>query len=436
MALPGAAAPLELWGGVECSVVRVGDAWRDQLRETGHHERGTADLSLLAGLGVRTLRYSVLWERCAGEAAAEGWAWHDRQLSALRGHGIDVVAGLVHHGSGPDGTSLLDPLFPEKLAVHAGQAAARFPSVAAWTPVNEPLTTARFSCLYGHWHPHLRDEGAFLRAVVVQVRAALLAMRAIRAVVPGARFVHTEDVGRVFATRPLARQAAYENERRWLSLDLLCGLLDRGHPWRGRLEACGVPAAHLDELATGEAAPDLMGVNHYVTSDRFLDHRTALYPPHLRGGNGRTTYADTEAARVRLAEDLTGWEPRLREVWRRYRRPIVVTEAHLGCDDPREQVRWLLEAWRAAQVLRAEGADVRAVTAWALFGLVDWDTMLRERRGHYEPGAFDASSGEPVPGPLATAVSGLARHGAFADPAPGEAGWWRRQDRVHTALRV
>ena len=35
---PLAPAP-EIWGGFECSVTRVRDEWRDQVRETGHHDR-------------------------------------------------------------------------------------------------------------------------------------------------------------------------------------------------------------------------------------------------------------------------------------------------------------------------------------------------------------------------------------------------------------
>lgn len=421
---------LELWGGVECSVVRVGNGWRDQLYETGHHQRGPADVAALAALGLRTLRYPLLWERTPEEQA-----WHDQQLDDLAGRRMAVVAGLVHHGSGPGHTNLLDPAFPDKLAGHAAAMAARYSRVTVWTPVNEPLTTARFSCLYGHWHPHMRDERAFLYAVANQCRAILLAMRAIRAVNPGASFIHTEDIGRVFATTPIAKQACYENNRRWLSLDLLCGRVGPGHQFRKVLEASGVQTAHLDELATAEAAPDIVGFNHYATSDRFLDHRVRLYPALLRGGNGRDAYADTEAMRVELGPDLTGMAPRLREVWERYGRPIAVTEAHLGCADPEEQVRWLMEAWDAAQTLRAEGADIRAVTAWALFGLVDWDSMLRKRRGRYEPGAFDVCTDPPRPTILAEAISALARNGAFSHPCLNEPGWWRREDRVHATLR-
>ncbi len=415
-------------------MVRIGDDWCDQVHETGHHHRAEADIGLLAAAGLKTLRYPLVWERNdpSDEAARR---WHDRQVSSLHAHGISVIAGLLHHGAGPPGTSLLDPLFPERLAVHAGRMAQRYPSVWAWVPVNEPLTTARFSCLYGHWHPHLRDEGAFLRAVVNQCRAALLAMRAVRAAVPDARFVHTEDIGRVFSTSALDRQAGYENDRRWLSLDLLCGRLTRAHPWRGFLETHGVPASHLDELATGEAAPDLIGVNHYATSDRFLDHRLSLYTGGLRGGNGELEYVDTEAVRAGLAPGTTGWEPRLREVWQRYRRPMAITEVHLGCADPAESVRWLMEAWEAALAVRAEGADCVAVTAWALFGLVDWDSLLCERRGRYEPGAYDVGCHPPRPTAVAAAIQALARDGRFAHAALTQPGWWRREDRVHAALR-
>ena len=426
---------LPVWGGVECSVVRVGNEWRDQVCETGHHARGVVDIGLLADLGVGAVRYPVLWERTC-EGFSGGWSWHDRQLTALQQRGIAVVAGLIHHGSGPAGTDLLDPAFPEKLALHAGLAAERYPHVQAWTVVNEPQTTARFSCLYGHWYPHLRDTGAFLRAVANQCRAVLLASRAIRARAPKAQLIQTEDIGRVFATPPLQAQARYENARRWLSLDLLCGRVDHAHPWRGLMEVAGVSAVHLDELATGEASPDLIGVNHYVTSDRFLDHRTALYPPDLRGGNGSLSYADTEAVRANLGPAATGWEARLREVWLRYQRPMVLSEVHLGCDDPAESVRWLMEAWRAARALRIEGVPVQAVTAWALFGLMDWDSMLRERRGRFEAGALAGGNGSPSPPLLAAAIASLARDGDFSDPCLAEPGWWRRSDRIHVCLRA
>ena len=85
-------------------------------------------------------------------------------------------------------------------------------------PVNEPLTTARFSGLYGHWYPHGRDDITFVRTFLTQCRAVALSMQTIRRVNPAAQLVQTAAAagldlrplhGRhdeaVAATLPLAR---------------------------------------------------------------------------------------------------------------------------------------------------------------------------------------------------------------------------------------
>src|SRR5918997_5033171 len=151
---PRSRPPLELWGGVECTGARVGDGYLDQIRRSGHQGR-LEDLDLIANLGLRAIRYPVLWERVAphGLESAD-WSWTDERLGRLRELGIRPIVGLVHHGSGPRHTSLVDPSFAEGLAEFARAVAERYPWVDAYTPVNEPLTTARFSGLYGHWYPH------------------------------------------------------------------------------------------------------------------------------------------------------------------------------------------------------------------------------------------------------------------------------------------
>lgn len=434
---PQPAPPPELWGGLECSVVQVGPALRDQFRETGHHDR-PADLEAVASLGLTRLRYPVNWERIAPDhPGACDWSWHDTRLAELRRLGIAPIAGLVHHGSGPGYTCLLDEAFPEKLAAFAAQAVRRYPWITDWTPVNEPLTTARFSGLYGHWAPHQTGEAAFLRMLALQCRAIQRAMQAIRAEIPHARLVQTEDLGRSFATARLQYQAEYENQRRWLSLDLLLGRVDAAHPFHPRLLRAGVPPATLAALREGIPGPVLFGFNHYVTSERYLDHRTALYPAHTHGGNGRDAYADTEAVRVPAVEGQTGWLPRLREAAARYPGlPLAVTEAHLGCPDEAEQVRWLAECWHSIATLRAEGTDLQAMTAWTLFGAVDWCSLMTRRRNRYEPGCFDIRTPTPRRTRLGDAVHALGHHGRITDEAAATPGWWRRPDRFHPELSL
>lgn len=424
---PSAGDRLEMWGGVECTVNRVGDDWFSQLDRSGHLERDD-DLDRFAALGLRTVRYPVLWEQTAPTlAGGADWAWLDRRLGGLRRLGIAPIAGLVHHGSGPAHTHLLDAGFAEGLARFAARVAARYPWIEDWTPVNEPLTTARFSCLYGVWYPHARDDRSFVTALLNQCRATVLAMREVRKVNPRARLVQTDDLSTTRGTEPMASKIEFYNQRRWLAWDLLCGRVDPSHPLWSYLVRSGAAPHQLLWFSDNPCPPDLLGVNHYVTSDRWLDHRVDRYPARCRGGAAGAEFADIESVRV-LATPAPRLAALLHEAWDRYRIPIAVTEAHI--DATREdQLRWLDEIWRTAHEVRAAGADVRAVTVWSLLGSFDWNCLLTACRGYYEPGPFDIRSPLPRPTALAALVTELAAGKAPTHPVLRGEGWWRRPER-------
>jgi dTDP-4-dehydrorhamnose reductase len=423
----GSTPPLQLWGGVECTVNRVGDSYHDQLELTGHAGR-IEDLQRVGALGIRRLRYPVLWERVApADPLRPDWRWVDRRLARLRSLGIAPIAGLVHHGSGPAYSTLLGDEFAVQLATYARAVAQRFPWIDAYTPINEPLTTARFCALYGHWYPHAKSDAAFVRALLNQCRATVLAMRAVREVNPSAQLVQTDDAGKTFSTLRLAYQAQFENHRRWLAWDVLSGRVDRAHPLWSYLRNAAATAGDLEWFLDNPCPPDIVGLNYYLTSDRFLDEQVDLYPGVIPGGNGRERYADVEA--VRACHAISGHRAILNEAWERYRRPVALTEVHLG-STREEQMRWLLEAWDSAHSARRGGVDVRAVTAWALFGLMDWDTLVTERNGHYEPGVYDIRGPEPRPTALAALLQNLVRGGEPIQHVFDSPGWWRRQGRL------
>jgi dTDP-4-dehydrorhamnose reductase len=422
--------PLELWGGIECTVARIGDDFRDQGVETGHRDR-IEDLDRIAALGIRTLRYPVLWETISPSSPEEvDFSWHDERLARMQRLGIRAIAGLCHHGSGPGYTDMLDPAWPELLARHARNVAGRYAHLDHYTPVNEPLTTARFAGLYGHWYPHETGYGPFLKALVNECKATVLAMREIRRIRPDAQLVQTDDLGKTFSTPTLAYQSEHENQRRWLSFDLLCGMVDRHHPWWRILLDNSVNEADLELLLEGDAAPDIIGINHYLTSERYLDDRLSRYPERHWGGNGRHDYADAEAVRMPLPPEDIGPAARLRETWERYRRPMAVTEVHHGCTRD-DQLRWLMQVWNDVKTVRSEGADIRAVTIWSLLGAVDWNTLLTQRNGFYEPGPFDVRAPEPRRTALAHAAQSLATTGTFEHPVLDRAGWWKRDIRYY-----
>ena len=202
---------------------------------------------------------------------------------------------------------MLDPEFPARLAAYAKRVAQRYPLIDAYTPVNEPNTTARFSGMYGIWYPHHLSRASYLRALLNQLKGTVLEhagdpeYTAGRAVDPDRRCA---DPSR--GTEELRPVWELLNVRRWLTFDLLCGRVDRCHPMFAYMRSQGIPEREILWFADHPCPPDVIGINYYVTSDRFIDHRVELYPadrmsaegPFRRRGSGARKRG--EICRVRL----------------------------------------------------------------------------------------------------------------------------------------
>ena len=410
----------EIWGGIESTINRVGDEFRDQLMDSSHYSR-PGDIKLFASLGIKKLRYPILWEKHQPvEGKKPDWTWAENQLNQIRDSDMDVIAGLLHHGSGPLFTDLLDEGFAEKFADYASQVVIKFPWIEYYTPINEPLTTARFSGLYGFWYPHHKDPLAFAKMFLNQLKGTILAMQAIRVVNPTARLVQTEDLSRIHCSPRLQYQADFENARRWLTYDVLCGKLDKKHELYDYFIGLGIAEKELTFFIDNPCPPDIIGFNYYVTSERYLDEQHENYDLSRHGGNGRDTYVDTEAVRI---QPLAGIGELLKEAWERFSIPMAITECHLNCSRE-EQLRWFKETWDTAAALCKDGIEVRAVTAWSMLGSYDWNSLLINKNGHYEPGTFDVQNGKPRPTALAKLIKSIARDENYKHPLLQSPGWW------------
>jgi dTDP-4-dehydrorhamnose reductase len=416
--VPGQPCPLEIWASPEPTVARIdASTYRDQLAATGHDVRD-GDVALLASLGVHASRTPVLWERCApADPTQVDLSWAVRRLGLLRDAGVEPIVTLLHHGSGPRYTDLLDPAFPDLFADYAETVAREFPWVRRWTPINEPLTTARFSTLYGVWFPNARDDHAFGRALVHEVLAILEASARIRAISPAAEFVLTEDLQRFAGgDAGVSEYVAFLRERCYLSAELLAGRVDDAHPLYAFLvERCAVHPRELAEIRARAIPPDLVAFNHYPHSERYL----------YTANDG--TIGDVPAVYVE-GQPAPRVEPLLRAAAERLHLPLALGEVHVHAS-AEERVRWLAQHAGDVRALRADGLDVRAVGVWAAFGMTDWHSLLRDEADVREDGVFAfAGPGEtPQRTALADAVEALVRTGRIADD--GTRGWWEREDR-------
>jgi dTDP-4-dehydrorhamnose reductase len=409
---------LELWASPEPTFARIdADTVRDQMAETGLDVR-EGDAERIAALGVSASRVPVLWERVSPVDPHErDYREPERRLNALRAAGIEPIVTLLHHGSGPTYTDLLDPAFPLWFAEYAEATAREFPWVRRWTPINEPLTTARFATLYGVWYPNVRDDRAFGRAMVNQTLAQQAAMRRIRRVNPAAEFVLTEDLQRYNAgDADVAEYVVFLRERMYLSVELVAGRVGEQHPLKPFLsERCGVNALELAMMQRDACMPDLVTFNHYPHSERYLfTHGKAA--------------ADVPSVYV-AGEPAPAIAPLLRAASERLQLPLAVGEVHVHAPAP-ERVRWLAQHVADVQALRADGVDVRAIGAWAAFGMIDWHSLLRQRAGVAEDGIYTFAGPNAVPQPtaVADALRELAATGVIDDG--GVRGWWERPDRA------
>ncbi len=419
---------IEAWIGLECTVNRVGDRFINQCEKNNHISR-INDLEKFAALGAARIRYPALWELVAPDSAENyNWSWLDQRFFEIKRVGLSPIAGLVHHGSGPKYTNLLDPLFPEKLAKYARAFAERYPWIDAYTPLNEIQTTTFFSCLYGFWYPHKKNDRDTVFALYNQTRATALAMREIRQVNPQALLIQTEDIGRCQSTPKLDYQKNFQNERRWLGYDFLCGKINAEQKIYSWLKNNGFTDQQMYWLHENTCSPDILGVNHYILSNRFLDHRLNLHPEWSHGGNGIDCYADVGAIDT---DDVETPAPGsiLQEVWDRYQLPVAVTETHLN--GPREtQMRWLKQVWTEAHELKENGVNIKAVTAWSLLGTYDWNSLCLNDTGFYEPGVFDlrTTNDQPRKTALAEMIRQYAQGKPYDHPVLDQPGWWKKSE--------
>ncbi|HAH23122.1 MAG TPA: dTDP-4-dehydrorhamnose reductase, partial [Prolixibacteraceae bacterium] len=172
----------------------------------------------------------------------------------------------------------------------------------------------------------------------------------------------------------------------------------------------------------------ICGFNYYVIGERYLDEKMYLYPESYHGGNAFHRYADIEVVRVETAAPVGSYDL-LKEAWEKYQLPMALTEVHLA-STREEQLRWFQEAHDTASRLINEQIDFRAITAWALLGSFDWNSLLKNSSNCYESGVFDIRSGKPRATALANMIKTINSGKPFTSSLLKIPGWWKRSVQI------
>jgi len=357
--------------GIECSYPTLeGGRWRmDQMAACGHYRYWRTDLQLVRGLGLRYLRYGPPLHLIHRGPGLYDWAFLDEVAAEMQRLGIVPIMDLCHFGLPDWLQNFQNPEVPQALADYAQAFARRYPWVRFFTPVNEMYVCAKLSALEGLWNEQCRDERAFVTAVRHLAKANVLMMQAIAAEHPDAVFVNSESGEFYQPCCPdpeIRRIAAFENERRFLPLDLLYARPVQDDT-RSYLHEHGMPAEEYAWFMQQDVRRRaILGVDYYEWNEKLID------------SNGH----------AQALGELFGWYAIAGQYYRRYRRPMMHTETNRM--DARDGPRWLWRQWHNVQFIRQTGVPVVGFTWYSLTDQVDWDSALREPLGNVNPvGLFD-----------------------------------------------
>ncbi|HEX6900423.1 MAG TPA: family 1 glycosylhydrolase [Thermoanaerobaculia bacterium] len=361
--LPGPGPQEFVWAtGIEDTFVpqiRPGHRALDEYQLMGHYEHWREDLALARELGVQAIRWGIPWYRVQPFPGEFDWSWTDQVIPYMVEElKINPILDLMHYGC-PFWLrrEFASDEYPEAVAAYAGAVAKRYAGLIRWyTPLNEPIVNALFCGKRGLWPPYLRGDAGYLRIMLQLVRGIQRTVAAIKEVDPGALMVHVEATGLARAAREDLQALAVEDQRRgYLAYDLLTGRLTPDHPLFTWLLRNGAGPDELASIRRGAIPLDVIGMNFYPqwsTQQVTVDKK------------GRLAWKAVE-------QDGAGFMELIRDYWRHYQVPIMVTETSArGAVDIRAS--WLETSVGAIRSLRAEGVPVLGYTWFPLFTMIDW----------------------------------------------------------------
>lgn len=353
--------------GIENSYPTIANGNRiDQMDKCGHYARWEEDFALVKEMGIAALRYGPAYYRTHTAPDRYDWDSCDSQMSRLRHLGIEVIADLCHFGLPSWLGGFQDIAFPVLFAEYARAFARRYPWVRYYTPVNEIFICANFSARMGWWNECERSEQTFVRALRNLCMAHELAVEAILSERPDAIIVQSESLEHFHAAGKAAQaEADHCNGIKFLSLDLTLGR-ELAPGMAGYLHQHGVTSNDLSFFRERRAPHQRwIGLDYYPT----CEHRVAA--------TGKQTTAWRGLGFRRLAT----------EYYQRYKLPLFHCETNRIS---RLAPAWLKSQWEDVLALRNAGIPMRGFTWYSLTDQVDWDSALREDRGHVHPvGLFD-----------------------------------------------
>jgi beta-glucosidase/6-phospho-beta-glucosidase/beta-galactosidase len=323
--------------------------WFDGVALSHHDLHLNEDYARLAANNIFAARECVRWPLVDTEDGYD-LSSVDAIIDASRRTDLTILYDLFHFGY-PAFLDIRSEEFTKRFAEYCYQVALRVhrgaERVSYFTPVNEPSYFAWAAGEMGLFAPHFKGSGDDIKIAVV--RAAIAGTEAIWAACPNARIVSVDPFCHVIPASDLLedrnRANAFNSTTVFHSWDMLAGLV-------------------LPELGGSPRHLDIVGVNYYQNNQWILDRP---HHPLARNDSRRLSVRDI-----------------LETVWRRYDRPMLISETSDGGDLRSTWIQTLANEAEDAILSRIpllgvcwypvlEMAEWHTPSQWSRMGLWDLD---------------------------------------------------------------
>lgn len=324
-----------LMGGFECSTHLNPFRRRvDVIAATKHDRFAEADYQRLLNLGIKTARDGVRWHLIEKKPFEYDFSSAIEQIRAAKKTEIQIIWDLFHYGYPGD----LD-IFSEDFVFRFSRFAKAFAGflldedkrIPFFCPVNEISFFAWAAAQVGWFHPYQNGAGDELKRQLA--RATMAAIDEILRLAPNARFVQAEpaiEVSTASKNPRLITDAKNYRKSQFQAFDMLAGRIE-------------------PELGGGEKYLDIIGVNFYPQNQ-------------WRHPSGR---------RILLGHKIfRPFNEILREIYRRYERPLIVSET--GIEDDSRPV-WFRYIFEQTMIAKKRGVPVHGICLYPIVNHPGWD---------------------------------------------------------------
>ncbi|WP_213989313.1 glycoside hydrolase family 1 protein [Sodalis sp. dw_96] len=381
-----------------------------------HYHHFAGDIALFAELGLKTYRFSIAWSRLFptgdGELNFKGVAFYRRLIDEIRRHGIEPLVTLYHFDlpwalqqqggwSNPHTVDAFERFARTAFELYGNQ-------VNYWLTINEQNMMILKGDVIGTLPPGTANPQKTLyqqnhHMMLAQARA----MIACHEMLPQAKIGPAPNISCVYpaSSRPDDVIAAnnFSSIRNWLYLDLACFGRYNAVAWSFMREKNYLPEitdAEMTLLQRGR--PDFIAFNYYASTTVAADRAGGA-----RGGNPRdvedqqlpgidkSVYIGADNAFLEHNEfgwyiDPVGFRVTCREIYERYRLPLIITENGLGAydrlttdnkvhDDYR--IDYLSAHIRQLRLAITDGVQLFGYCPWSAIDLVSTHQGISKRYG-------------------------------------------------------